>query len=68
MSQALRKAVVIALLPLLLAGCGVRGSLDAPESAKQKGTATSPDAADNGPNSAAPPKPHRDFLLDPLLR
>lgn len=68
MSHALRKAIVVALLPLLLAGCGVRGSLDAPESAKKKGTATSPEAADSGQNSAAPPKPHRDFLLDPLLR
>ncbi len=68
MSQALRKAAVIALLPLLLAGCGVRGSLEAPKEAKQKGTATSPDAADSGPNSSAPAKPHRDFLLDPLLR
>jgi predicted small lipoprotein YifL len=68
MSQALRKAVVVTLLPLLLAGCGVRGSLDAPHEAKQKGTATSSEAADAGANSAAPPKPHRDFALDPLLR
>lgn len=68
MSHALRKVIVIALLPLLLAGCGVRGSLDAPEGAKMKGTATSPEAADSGPNSSAKPKPHRDFLLDPLLR
>jgi predicted small lipoprotein YifL len=68
MAQGLRKAAVLALLPLLLAGCGVRGSLEAPKQAKQKGVATSPEAADNGPKSSAPPKPHRDFLLDPLLR
>ncbi|MCB1515013.1 MAG: hypothetical protein H6876_00130 [Hyphomicrobiaceae bacterium] len=68
MRQGLRIAAVIALLPLLLAGCGVRGSLDAPEGAKQKGTATSSEAAASGPNSSAPPKPHRDFPLDPLLR
>ncbi len=68
MSQALRTAVVIALLPVLLVGCGTRGSLEAPHEAKQKGTATSADAADAGTNSSAPPKPHRDFLLDPLVR
>lgn len=67
MRQGLRFAAVIAL-PLLLAGCGVRGSLDAPPVAKEAGATTSPDAADAGPNSSAPPKPHRDFLLDPLIR
>ncbi len=68
MSQALKKAAVVVLLPLLLAACGVRGSLEAPKEAKAQGEATSPEAADNGPKSSAPPKPHRDFLLDPLLR
>ncbi len=68
MSLALKKAAVVLLLPVLLAACGVRGSLEAPKEAKAEGAATSPEAADNGPNSSAPPKPHRDFLLDPLLR
>ena len=68
MSSNLRKIVAIAILPLLLAGCGVRGSLEAPAEAKQTGAATSPDAADSGPKSSAQPKPHRDFILDPLLR
>lgn len=68
MSRAVRKAAVLMLLPVLLAGCGVRGSLEAPKEAKEKGAATSPEAADNGPKSSAPAKPHRDFLLDPLLR
>lgn len=68
MSQALRKAALLAVLPLLLAGCGVRGSLEAPTEAKQQGTATSPDAAATADKSSAPPKPHRDFILDPLLR
>ena len=67
-AQYLRKAALIAVLPLLLAGCGVRGSLEAPAEAKQQGVATSPDAADNGPASSAPAKRHRDFPLDPLLR
>lgn len=61
--------VVLSLaLPVALAGCGVRGSLEAPAEAKAQGVATSPDAADAGPKSAAGKKPHRDFLLDGLLR
>lgn len=63
------KAVIVAgLAALALAGCGVRGSLDAPEEAKATGTATSAAAADAGSTSAAPPKPHRGFILDGLLR
>ena len=68
MTKALRKAALLALLPLILAACGVRGSLEPPAEAKQQGTATSPDAAATGDKSSAPPKPHRDFPLDPLLR
>lgn len=51
-----------------LAGCGMRGSLDAPPEAKATGTATSAEAGAAGSNSAAPPKPHRGFVLDGLLR
>lgn len=68
MPRIARTVALMAVLPLLLAGCGVRGSLEAPAGAKQQGKATSPEAADAGPNSAAAPKPHRDFILDPLLR
>lgn len=62
------RTVLLALLPLLLAGCGVRGSLEAPAEAKAQGAATSPEAASSGPNSSGPAKPHRDFPLDPILR
>lgn len=51
-----------------LAGCGVRGSLDAPPEAKAAGTATSAEAGAAGSNSAATPKPHRPFVLDGILR
>ncbi len=51
-----------------LAACGVRGSLDPPPHAKAAGTAKSAEAAGTQPNSAAPPKPHEGFILDPLLR
>jgi predicted small lipoprotein YifL len=51
-----------------LAACGVRGSLDPPPGAKAAGTATSAEAAGTQPDSAAPPKPHDGFILDPLIR
>jgi predicted small lipoprotein YifL len=55
-------------LTLAVAGCGVRGSLDAPPHAQAAGTAKSAEAAGTQPGSAAPPKPHESFILDPLLR
>lgn len=60
--------VVAGLLALAVAGCGVRGSLEAPAEAKAEGKASSAEAADAGPNSAAAPKPHRGFILDGLVR
>ncbi len=60
--------LAIASLCLALGGCGVRGSLDAPPQAKATGTAKSAEAAGTQPDSAAPPKPHESFILDPLLR
>jgi len=60
--------LVIVGLCLGLAACGVRGSLDPPPTAKAAGTAKSAEAAGTGPDSAAPPKPHEGFVLDPLLR
>jgi predicted small lipoprotein YifL len=60
--------LLAATLCLGLAACGVRGSLDAPPKAKATGTAKSAEASGTQPGSAAPPKPHEDFLLDPLLR
>lgn len=60
--------LVIAGLCFGLAACGVRGSLDPPPSAKADGTAKSAESAGTQPDSAAPPKPHEGFILDPLLR
>lgn len=56
------------LLAGLLAGCGVRGNLEAPPEAKAAGTAASPEAADAGANSVVKPKPHKEFILDGLIR
>jgi hypothetical protein len=61
-------ALVAAGLCLGLGACGVRGSLDPPPSAAASGTAKSAEASGTQPDSAAPPKPHDGFVLDPLLR
>lgn len=48
--------------------CGVRGPLEPPSKAQAEGQAKSAEAGDAGENSAAKPKPHENFILDPLLR
>lgn len=68
MLSAFRKGLLLAAISLAVAGCGIRGSLDAPAEAKAAGTATSPESQDPGKNSAAPEKEHRPFILDGLLR
>jgi predicted small lipoprotein YifL len=58
--------VLAVALAVALSGCGVRGSLENPARAETKSTA----GADSGQGKAAgeAPKPHRDFVLDGLLR
>jgi len=60
--------IVMVVLGLSLSACGRRGSLEPPAHAKAAGTAKSAEAADPGTGSAAPPKRHEGFILDPLLR
>jgi predicted small lipoprotein YifL len=60
--------IAVTALSLGLAACGVRGALDPPPDAKANGTAKSAESAGTQPDSAAPPKPHEGFILDPLLR
>ena len=66
-SKVLTAATVI-LAGLAVTGCGVRGSLDAPQAAQADGQAKSAEAGAAGENSAAKPKPHEPFVLDGLLR
>jgi predicted small lipoprotein YifL len=65
MARRLMRGIVLAAA-LAVAGCGVRGSLEAPPSAKADSTAQA-DSGQGKPEGAAP-KPHRDFILDGLLR
>jgi predicted small lipoprotein YifL len=58
--------IILATAALGLAGCGVRGSLELPPEAKPEATAKA-DSGQGKPEGATP-KPHKDFILDGLLR
>jgi predicted small lipoprotein YifL len=65
MHARLKLGVVVALVlsgALYLAGCGVRGPLEAPggDEAKETGNAT--------PGTPGTPVPHKPSVLDPLIR
>ncbi len=59
-------AVCLVLSTVLVAGCGVRGSLEYPPQAPAEQQAT----ADSGQGKPAgkAPKPHQGFILDKLLQ
>ena len=62
-------AAILAGAAMAVGGCGVRGPLEAPPEAKVTGTnSTAETPTDPGKDSAAKSKPHKDFILDPLLR
>lgn len=67
--QALRAFLAAALAGVLMAGCGIRGNLEAPPEAKASGQVTRPDAADAaGSSSAEQKQSHKGFILDGLIR
>ncbi|HUS95166.1 MAG TPA: lipoprotein [Hyphomicrobiaceae bacterium] len=58
---------VLLSVAALLAGCGVRGSLELPpDAAAQQQTADA--KSGQGKPAGAAPKPHKGFILDGLLR
>lgn len=61
--KALGTATVLAAM---LAGCGVRGSLDAPAADKAEPTADA--SSGQGKPEGSAEKPHKGFVLDGLLR
>lgn len=68
MRHGVRAAVLLSLLAsaLVLAACGVKGSLETPAEAKAEPTAEA-QSGEGKPEGAAP-KPHKGFVLDGLLR
>lgn len=65
-----RTQIVVALLlaGLGLAGCGVRGPLEAPPSAKAENAAVASAESGQGKPEGAAPKAHKPFVLDGLIR
>ena len=58
--------ILLGLLATSLAGCGVRGALDGPTAKSKSGANTLTAPAKVG--EPAPKPPHKDFLLDGLIR
>lgn len=53
---------------LLLAGCGVRGSLELPPDQKAQSQTSASAESGQGKTEGTAPKPHKGFILDGLLR
>jgi predicted small lipoprotein YifL len=66
MTRFARAAMAASALAFTLAGCGVRGGLEAPPEAKTQTTADA-QSGEGKPEGAAP-KPHKPFILDGLVR
>ncbi|MFM2422383.1 MAG: hypothetical protein RL291_913 [Pseudomonadota bacterium] len=69
LKSAVRGSALLAVA-LLVAGCGIRGPLEAPAQAGAPPAPGSTAQADSGqgkPANAAP-KPHQGFILDGLIR
>jgi predicted small lipoprotein YifL len=62
--------LVLAALATGIAGCGVRGSLDAPKAVGATPDAEKTASADSGQGKkqGEAPKPHQGFILDRLLQ
>jgi predicted small lipoprotein YifL len=68
MNRALRAFLLAAIGATLVAGCGVRGSLELPPEAKAAESRTATADSGQGKPAGAAPKPHKDFILDGLIR
>ncbi len=55
-------------LSAMLAGCGVRGALEAPPKAKAQQQSTATAQSGQGKPQGKAPKPHKTFVLDGLIR
>ncbi len=68
MTRTLRALALALTATTLLAACGVRGSLELPPEAKAEESRTATADSGQGKPAGAAPKPHKDFLLDGLIR
>lgn len=61
------KVVFALTVAFALAGCGVRGALESPSAAGASDKTAQADSG-QGKKEGDAPKPHKDFILDGLLR
>jgi predicted small lipoprotein YifL len=66
MCTTIKIGLLLAICAFGAAGCGVRGSLEAPPEAKADKTATA--ESGQGKPEGATPRQHKDFVLDGLIR
>lgn len=63
MGRSLKLIAILAFASLAVSACGKRGSLDAPGATEDVQTEQQPKKAE-----AKKPEPHREFILDGMLR
>lgn len=68
MAHVARIGLLIAATAFLLTGCGVKGPLELPPEAKAQSQASSSADSGQGKAESAGPKPHKEFILDGLIR
>jgi predicted small lipoprotein YifL len=68
MATPLRTIAILTLAAFALSACGVRGALEVPKEEKAEAGATADANSGQGKAENAAPKPHKGFILDPLLR
>lgn len=68
MGYAIKLSIAIAATSLLLAGCGVKGPLETPTETKAQNQTSATATSGQGKAEDAAPKPHKEFILDGLLR
>lgn len=61
-------AATLLIASLVLAGCGVRGPLEPPPSAKAENAASASADSGQGKPAGAAAKPHKPFILDGAIR
>jgi predicted small lipoprotein YifL len=66
--RSLKGFACIAVCASVLAGCGVRGSLELPPEAKERQPEAATADAGQGKPAGSASKPHQSFFLDRLLR
>jgi predicted small lipoprotein YifL len=61
-------AALLFVTATLVAGCGVRGALDAPQAATGAASTTAQAESGQGKKAGEAPKPHQGFILDKVIQ